>query len=116
MMNTLKFYFSGHNYEYEARNALRVFDLNIGCEIKETHETRTHEGLELVSSLNECEGIYSGTAWLYSSGVLLYESEFKSSEILMESEGEKKLKKTLVIKSIHDVLKRYYGDVPDYGI
>lgn len=116
MMNTLKFYFLGHNYEYEARNALRVFDLNIGCEIMETHRTKTHEGLELVSYLNECEGIYSGSAWLYSSGVLLYESEFKSGDILMESESEKKLKKTLVIKSIHDVLKSYYGDVPDYGI
>ncbi len=115
-MKGMTFYLSGHNFEYESRNALRVFDLNIGCEIKSADEFKLNEGMGLVSILEEKEGIATGKACLYFNDKLLHTAEFTSDEILLESENDKKLKKTVVAKSIHSVLKKYYNVVPDYGI
>lgn len=117
-MSRFTFYFSGHNFEYEARNALRVFDLNIDCEIKSTDETGFvfNEGAGLISILEENGPIAAGRAFLYFDGRLLYEAEYKSNEIFLECEDPKKLKKTLIVKSIHNVLKKYYKVTPDYGI
>ena len=108
-----KFYFSGHDYEYEARNALRVFDLNTDYEI--IYGSFEGRGLSLVSSLEEGE-IISAKAQLYNDRVLLYQSCFKEDDIVLEKFGLRKLKKTLVIKTIHNVLKLYYKVEPDYGI
>ncbi|NLK64086.1 MAG: coproporphyrinogen dehydrogenase HemZ [Tissierellia bacterium] len=108
-----KFYFSGHDYEYEARNALRVFDLNADYEI--IYSSFEERGLSIVSCLEEAE-IISARAHLYMDKELLYESYLKSDDIVLEKHGVKKLKKTLVIKTIHNVLKSYYKVYPDYGI
>lgn len=108
-----KFYFSGHDYEYEARNALRVFDLNADYEI--IYSSFEERGLSIVSCLEEGE-IISARAHLYMDKELLYESYLKSDDIVLEKHGVKKLKKTLVIKTIHNVLKSYYKVYPDYGI
>lgn len=135
----LIFYFSGHNYEYECRNALRIFDLNIDCEIKRIEEfteiekgSETHaileiekddkiketdkDGLILISTLSEENGAALGKACLYFNDKLIFESEYKGNEIILECENDKKLKKTIVVKAIHQVLKSYYNVTPDYGI
>lgn len=108
-----KFYLSGHDYEYEVRNALRVFDLNADYEI--SHGSFEGRGLSLVSCLDEGETIRA-EARLYMDKDLLYELCFKADDIVLEKHGVKKLKKTLVIKTIHNVLKSYYKVEPDYGI
>ena len=108
-----KFYFSGHDYEYEAGNALRVFDLNTDYEIM--YSSFEGRGLSLVSKLDEGE-IISAKAQLYDDNELLYQSYFKADDIILEKYGLKKLKKTLVIKTIHNVLKSYYKVEPEYGI
>lgn len=109
-----KFYFSGHSFEYEVRNALRVFDLNIGYEINDI-DSFTSRGLSVISYLEENETIYA-KALLYKDNDLLYESRFNSNDIILEKSNTKKLKKTLVVKTIHNVLKSYYNVYPDYGI
>jgi len=111
----LTFYFSGHNYEYESRNDLRIFDLNIDCEFKSIDELNK-DGLLLISILEEEGGVATGKACLYLNNNLMFKSEYNSNEILMECENSKKLKKTVVIKAIHNVLKNYYNVTPDYGI
>ncbi len=107
-----KFYFSGHDYEYEARNALRVFDLNTDYEIKDI-KFFEGTGLSLLSYLEEG---FNAKAVLYKDNELLYESNLNGNDIILERYGIKKLKKTLVIKTIHNVLKQYYNVYPDYGI
>lgn len=121
------YYFLGHSYEYECRNALRIFDSNIGCEVKGIGETFAAEDacnadragsdeLVLVSTLEEERGVAAGRACLYFNGKMLFESECRGNEIILECENDKKLKKTVVVKAIHQVLKRYYNVTPDYGI
>ena len=100
----IKFYFSGHDYEYEARNALRVFDLNEEYEIKDI-SFFDFKGLCVVSYLNEL----SARTLLYLDDKLLYESELSKDDIILEKYSPKKLKKTLVMKTIHNVLKSYYN-------
>nr|WP_300092933.1 coproporphyrinogen dehydrogenase HemZ [Sedimentibacter sp.] len=114
----LLFYFSGHNFEYEARNALRVFDLNIDYEVKNLDEEQPDFQSEysIVSILEEENKTFKGTAVLYRKNEKMFERSFKSDEIILEKENDKKMKKTLVTKSIHNVLKKHYCLVPDYGI
>jgi oxygen-independent coproporphyrinogen-3 oxidase len=113
----LKFYFSGHNFEYEARNALRVFDLNIDYDVNiDGEEPDFQSEFSIVSTLEEQEGIFKSTAILYCKSEKIFEKSFKSNEIILEKENDKKMKKTLVTKSIHNVLKKHYLIVPDYGI
>lgn len=112
----LTFYFSGHNFEYECRNDLRIFDSNIQYEIKKLHELQHDKGFFLVSILEEKESTLFGKACLYLNDKLLFEAEYNSNEIIMECKNDKKLKKTLVVKSIHNVLKKYYNVTPDYGV
>lgn len=114
----LRFYFSGHNFEYEARNALRVFDLNIEYDVKnmDAEEPDFQCEYSIVSTLEEQEGAYISTAVLYRKKEKINEKSFKSHEIILEKENDRKMKKTLVTKSIHNVLKSHYSIVPDYGI
>lgn len=112
----LTFYFSGHNLEYESRNELRIFDLNIDYKIKSTDELRYNEGLGLVSILEKKDGFAISKACLYVNDKLLFEAEYNSNDILLEWESIKKMNKTLVVKSIHSVLKNFYNVTPDYGI
>lgn len=115
-MNEITFYFSGHDFEYESRNSLRIFDLNIDYNIKDFHEIKNNTGLGLSSILEEKEGVAWGKACLYLNDNVLSTAEFSSNEIFLEYENEKKINKTLVIKSIYRVLKDYYKSTPDYGI
>lgn len=115
-MNEITFYFSGHEYEYEVRNALRVFDLNIDYKIKSFAELENNVALGISSVLEERDNLFYSKACLYFGNRILDSSEFCSNELILENESEKKIKKTLVIKSIHKVLKNYYCYVPDYGI
>ena len=115
-MKELTLYFSGHDFEYEARNSLRIFDLNIGYKIKKFGEIKNNEGLGLSTLLEEKEGSLYSKACLYFNDKLLYTIEYNSNDILIESDSDKKLKKVLVIKSIHNVLKKYYNVTPDYGV
>ena len=110
------YYFVGHNFEYEARNALRIFDMNTKYEIESVEHVCGNKGLGLVSTLNEKEGVLTSTSLLYLNNELLYQSECRSDEIILEKNNEKKLKKVLVTKTIHQVLKNYYNVTPDYGI
>lgn len=112
----LTFYFLGHNFEYECRNDLRIFDSNIHYEIKKLHELEHDTGFYLVSILEEKDNTFFGKACLYLNDKLLFEAEYNSNEIIMECKNDKKLKKTLVVKSIHNILKKYYNVIPDYGI
>jgi len=110
------FYFVGHNFEYETRNALRVFDLNIDYEIKEKNQLNDNIGLGLLSILEKINDEFIGVSKLYYNNDLLYESQFSSKDIVLEKENEKKLKKTLVVKSMHNVMRKYYNIKPNYGI
>lgn len=112
----LKFYFLGHDYEYEARNALRVFDLNIDYEVFYPDQAKdfSDTGLSLVSCLDESQ--LSAQASLYKDNVLLADFSLRGHDLVLEKYSLKKLKKTLVIKTIHNVLKAYYKVSPDYGI
>jgi len=110
------FYFVGHNFEYETRNALRVFDLNIKYEIKEKNQLNDNKGLGLLSILEKINDEFIGTSKLYYDNDLLYESQFSSKDIVLEKENEKKLNKTLVVKSMHNVMRKYYNIEPNYGI
>lgn len=112
----ITFYFSGHNYEYESRNDLRIFDLNIEYEIKSFEELENNKGLGLVSILEEKENLITGKAYLYFDNELLFKSEFVSSEITLESNSSKRIKKILVVKAMHNVFKKYYNYIPEYGI
>lgn len=110
----ISFYVSGHNYEYEVRNALRVFDSNIDYELKDVRSF-SGKGLSLISYIEE-KDIVSARAYLYKDHELLYESSFTSNDIRVERHSSIKVKKTLVIKTIHNVLKAYYKVQPDYGL
>ncbi len=114
----ITFYLTGHDFEYESRNALRVFDSNLDYTIKYNNDSCDidEEGLVLVSTLKEKNDIIWSEAYLYNCGSLLYHDKFNGKEILLESNNVKKLKKTLVMKSIHNVLKKYYNVEPDYGL
>ncbi len=110
------FYFSGHNFEYEVRNALRVFDLNIKYEIQNIEQLRNNNDLGIVCLLEEKEGVLTSTSLLYLNNELLYQAKYCSDELILETNNDKKLRKTLVVKAMHQVLKKYYKVIPDYGI
>jgi len=110
------FYCVGHKYEYELRNELRIFDLNTEYKIKDESQIGSNAGLGLLSILENNADELVAYAKLYFDNELLYESIISSKEIILEKENEKKLKKTLVVKSMHRVLKNYYKIKPDYGI
>lgn len=112
----ITFYFSGHNYEYESRNDLRIFDLNIDYEIKSLDELVNNKGLGLVSVLEEKDNIITGSAYLYSDKEIMFKSEYRSNELILEAVSSKRIKKILVIKAMHNVLKKYYNYTPEYGI
>lgn len=112
----ITFYFKGHNFEYEVRNALRVFDLNMKYEIKQWDEFQNNKGLALLCTLDNENDIYIGYAVLVQGQNQLYEAKFKEEDIKLEKNNELKLKKTLVVKSVHYVLKNYYKINPEYGI
>ena len=76
----IKFYFSGHNYEYEVRNALRIFDSNIDYEISDI-ESFDGTGLSVVSYLHESELIYA-KALLYKANQLLFRISLNSNDII----------------------------------
>lgn len=115
-MKDITFYFLGHNYEYECRNCLRIFDLNIDYKINNIDELNSNVGLGLVTILDEREGGVAAKSYLYFDDILLFIAEFESSEIFLECDNDKKLKKTLITKAMHHVLKKYYNVAPDYGI
>lgn len=110
------FYFVGHDFEYESRNALRVFDLNIKYDIKDKTYFEDNEGLGLLSILEKKDDGFIGYAKLYNNNELLFESKINSKNIILEKDNEKKLKKTLVVKTMHSVFAKYYNIKPDYGI
>lgn len=110
------FYFLGHNFEYEARNSLRIFDLNTDYEIEEYSHFENNIGLGIFSILEKSSDGYIGYAGLYNNNDLLYEAEIKSSSILLEKENENKLKKLVIVKSIYRVLSKYYKIKSSYGI
>ncbi len=110
------FYFVGHNYEYESRNELRIFDLNTEYEIIDKNKLKYNKGIGLLSVLEEYNDEYIGYAKLYFHNELLFESKFSSEDIVLEKKNDKKLKKTLIVKSMHQVMKKYYNINPDYGI
>ncbi|MEL7647119.1 MAG: coproporphyrinogen dehydrogenase HemZ [Sedimentibacter sp.] len=115
----MKFYLSGHYFDYESRNALRIFDLNVVCEIEKLEDAKFmsfDSEYTLCSNLEEQEGTFTSTASLFRGKKLLFSSAVSSRDILLETEDEKKMKKVLVEKAIHSVLKRHYNAVPDYGI
>lgn len=110
------FYFVGHNYEYESRNELRIFDLNTEYEIIDKNKLMYNKGIGLLSALEDNDNEYIGYAKLYFDNELLFEYKINSKDIVLEKENEKKLKKTLIVKSMHQVMKKYYNIKPDYGI
>lgn len=112
----ITFYFSGHNFEYESRNDLRIFDLNIDYEIKSIEELENNKGLGLASVLEEKDNLITGSACLYYDNKLLFESKFTSDEIILESVSSKRIKKILIVKAMHNVLRKYYDYTPQYGI
>lgn len=115
-MDNITFYFSGHCFEYEVRNDLRIFDLNIKYDIKELEESKNNVGLGLVSILEEKENEIISKAVLYKNNKILFTAQYSNNEISLECENHKKLKKTLVVKAIHNVFKNYYNINPEYGI
>lgn len=136
--NMIKFYFEGHSFEYEVRNALRVFDLNLDYKIENVDEVESNYkfdicklsedkyiknlkqdgnyGLGLLCSLDFLSGKYRSVARLFDKTSILFEAVYDEDEILLEKEDEKKLKKVLVVKAVHNVLKKFYKFEPDYGI
>ena len=46
----------------------------------------------------------------------MFTAQYSNNEISLECENHKKLKKTLVVKAIHNVFKNYYNINPEYGI
>ncbi len=112
----IAFYFLGHDCEYEARNTLRIFDSNIDYSIKEVETLKDNIGLGLLCSFEENEKKSYTKAFLYLNDKLLFFSQFSSDDIILESQSDKRLKKTLIIKCIYKVLKSYYNITPDYGI
>ncbi len=110
------FYFSGHSFEYEARNTLRIFDLNTEYEIKDYSNFENNIGLGLFSILEINCDEYIGYAQLYFNKDLLYEAKISSNSLLMERENENKLKKLVIVKSIYQVLSKYHKVKSNYGI
>ena len=110
------FYFVGHNFEYEVRNTLRIFDLNTEYKIEAHGNIDSNDGLGLISILEKDNDEYIGFAKLYYSNRLLFESRINMKLIQLEKNNEKKLKKVLVSKSIYEVLSKYYKIKSKYGI
>lgn len=111
----ITFYFDGHDFEYEVRNCLRIFDLNIPCEIKGKEFLKDNSGIGIYTSLENHEGL-AGYTGMYRDNVLILEARINGSSILLEKENDKKLKKTLVVKSMYRVLSEYYNMKNEYGI
>ncbi|WP_326909546.1 coproporphyrinogen dehydrogenase HemZ [Sedimentibacter sp. MB31-C6] len=112
----INFYFEGHNFEYEVRNALRVFDLNIKYKIRDTSEISENTGLGLFTIIEKQNDDFVGKAKLYKDNEELFKIEIKGKDIILEKENEKKLKKIVVVKSVHNVFKNYYKITPEYGL
>lgn len=115
------FYFVGHNFEYEVRNTLRIFDLNIKYKIElhsNVDSTYTHnsDGLIIISILDNVNDEYIGSSKLYYNKKLLFESKINMNDIKLEKKNEKKLKKVLVSKTVYVVLSKYYKTKSEYGI
>lgn len=112
----ITFYFDGHNFEYEVKNCLRIFDLNIPCVIKEKEFLKDNSGIGIYTSLEKKHEGFDGYTGMYRDNVLILEARINSGSILLEKENDKKLKKTLVVKSMYQVLSEYYNMKNEYGI
>ncbi len=113
------FCFAGHNFEYESRNCLRIFDLNVDYQIKKYDEFKSiesNEDIKLISLLDKEESYCTAYAKLYYNNTLLYEAKISKNEVFLEIENDKKLEKMLVVKTIYRVLSNYYKIKSDYGI
>lgn len=114
--DAISIYLSGHDFEYEARNTVRIFDMNIDIELIADGICEPYGGLCLVSELEDCSGDLMSRARLYDGDELLYHSEVHMDEMLLEKDDDKKSRKALTVKAMYNVLSKHYGVESQYGV
>ncbi|QSX06336.1 coproporphyrinogen dehydrogenase HemZ [Sedimentibacter sp. zth1] len=117
----IKFYLIGHEFEYEVRNVFRIFDLNSDIELNyvSTNSIKLSnfkdDLLTVYSELIEKNGSFYGSARLFKGNTLINERTINSDDIIIEKADEKKLKKTIVKKSLYYILSKFYDIKAEYG-
>lgn len=118
----IKFYLKGHKYEYEVNNVFRIFDLNSKIyfsneseKIIDDNNDECSDNIEIFSSIYEHESILCASAVLYEQGKLRYQQLIRETDIELEKNDYKKLRKTLITKSLYYVLSKLYNTEAEYG-
>lgn len=112
----INFYFIGHDYELEVKNVYKIFDLNSDIKIYYEYEIDFNKSNFIILSelINSSKGLACKTVLyinkLQFSSIIVYEDDIK-----IEKNDYKKLKKTLVKKSLYDTLSQYFNEKAEYG-
>lgn len=113
----INLYFKGHNFEYELKNIIRIFDLNTKIEIHyEYPRSFKNSDINIISTLTTQNNIEISKTQLFEAEKLVLESSVDSSNIELEKLDVKKIKKTITKLSLYNILTKYYNNEADYGI
>ncbi len=112
----VSFYLVGHEYEFEIRNIFKIFDLN--SEIKIYYDNNINfdcSNLIVLSEIIESLDNYSCKTTLYLNRKEINHITVSSKDIELEKNDEKKLRKTVVKKSLYNSFSIYFNEKAEYG-
>ncbi len=112
----ISFYLAGHDYEFEIKNVFKIFDLN--SEIKIYYDDKidlNHSGLIVLSEFISSFDRLACRTSLYLNKMQIRCVTIDEKDIRLEKDDNKKLKKTIVKKSLYYVLSEYFNEKAEYG-
>ena len=112
----VSFYLVGHEYDFEIRNVFKIFDLN--SEIKIYYNDKINfdcSELVIISEFIESLDSFACKTTLYSNKKEINHILVDKNDIKLEKNDEKKLRKTVVKKSLYNALTRYFNEKAEYG-
>lgn len=113
----INLYLIGHDYEYELKNVIRVFDLNTEIEIYyEYPNIFKQNDINIISTLIKENSIFVSKVKLFDGNKLTLQNKKNSSDIEIEKADLKKTTKTITKLALYQILSKYYNTKADYGI
>lgn len=112
----VSFYLVGHKYDFEIKNVFKIFDLN--SEIKISYDNNINfdcSELIVLSEFVESFNNFTCKTTLYKDKKEINHLIIDKNDIKLEKDDEKKLRKTVVKKSLYDVLAKYFDEKAEYG-
>ncbi len=114
--NIVSFYLINHDYEFEIRNVYKIFDFNSEIKVYYEDEIDFNNSRFIISSeiISLPKGLACKTV-LYIDKIQIACITIHENDIRIEKNDFKKLRKTIVKKSLYDILTQYFDEKSEYG-